>query len=130
MKDSYDWYGEFMKRLTLLAAGLLAFTGVASAEDGPVTMRGLGISSCNQYLAARKEQGITPNKATYNQWAQGFMTGLNVALYMKFKKYADLPDPDSMNQWLSTYCSANPLKPFHEAVSDLVAERSMSLEAK
>jgi hypothetical protein len=117
-----------MKRLTLLAAGLLAFTGVASADEGPVTMRGLGIVSCSQYLAVRKEQGITPNKAGYNQWAQGFMTGLNVALYMKFKKYADLPDPDSMNQWLTTYCSAHPLKPFHEAVSDLMVERSLSLE--
>ena len=119
-----------MKLLMLLASGLLAFTGVACADDDPVTMRGLGITSCTQYLAVRKEQGVTPNKAGYNQWAQGFMTGLNVALYMKFQRYADLPDPDSMNQWLSTYCSANPLKPFHEAVSDLVAERSMSLEAK
>lgn len=82
-----------MKRLTLLAAGLLAFSGVASADNGPATMRGLGIASCNQYLAVRREQGITPNKAGYNQWAQGFMTGLNVALYMKYKKYADLPDP-------------------------------------
>lgn len=117
-----------MKRLTLLAAGLLAFTGVASADDGPVTMRGLGIVSCNQYLAVRKELGVTPNKAGYNQWAQGFMTGLNVALYMKFKKYADLPDPDSMNRWLSTYCLAHPLKPFHEAVSGLMVERSLSLE--
>ena len=116
-----------MKGLTLLAAGLLAFAGVASADNGPVTMRGLGIASCNQYLAVRKEQGITPNKATFNQWAQGFMTGLNVALYMKFKKYAEIPDSDSMNQSLSKYCSANPLKPFHEAVSDLMAERSMSL---
>lgn len=117
-----------MKRLALLAVGLLAFTGVASADDGPVTMRGLGIASCGQYLAIRKEQGITPNKATYSQWAQGFMTGLNVALYMKFKKYADLPDSDAMNQWLTNYCSANPLKPFHEAVSDLMVERSMSME--
>jgi hypothetical protein len=117
-----------MKGVTLLAAGLLTFGGVASADDGPVTMRGLGIASCNQYLAVRKEQGITPNKVTYNQWAQGFMTGLNVALYMKHKKYADIPDSDSMNQELSTYCSANPLKPFNEAVSNLMAERSISLE--
>lgn len=117
-----------MKGVTLLAAGLLAFGGVASADDGPATMRGLGIASCNQYLAVRKEQGITPNKATYNQWAQGFMTGLNVALYMKYKKYADIPDSDSMNQWFSTYCSANPLKPFHEAVSSLMTEKSKSLE--
>ena len=116
-----------MKRLTLLA-GLLAFTSAAFANDGPATMRGLGIVSCTQYLAVRKELGVTPNKAGYNQWAQGFMTGLNVALYMKYKKYADLPDPDSMNQWLSTYCSAHPLKPFHEAVSDLMVERSMSFE--
>jgi hypothetical protein len=116
-----------MMRLTLLA-GLLAVTGIASADDGPATMRGLGIASCSQYLAVRKEQGITPNKATYNQWAQGFMTGLNVALYMKFQKYADLPDSDSMNHWLSAYCSAHPLKPFHEAVSDLMVEKSMSLE--
>lgn len=110
-----------MKGLTLLAAGLLTLSGVAFADDGPVTMRGLGIASCNQYLAVRKEQGITPNKVTYNQWAQGFMTGLNVALYMKHKKYADIPDSDSMNQELSTYCSANPLKPFNEAVSNLMA---------
>jgi len=112
----------------LLAAGLLASTGAAATDDGPVTLRGLGIASCSQYLDVRKEQGITPNKATYTQWAQGFMTGLNVALYMKFQKYADLPDSDAMNQWLTRYCSANPLKPFHEAVSDLMVERSMSLE--
>ena len=117
-----------MRFIMLLAAGLLAFTGVASADEGPVTMRGLGIASCNQYLAVRKEEGITPNKVVYNQWAQGFMTGLNVALYMKFKKYADLPDTNSMNQRLSAYCSAHPLKPFHEAVSDLMVEKSASLE--
>jgi hypothetical protein len=117
-----------MKGVMLLAAGLLTLSGVASADDGPVTMRGLGIASCNQYLAVRKEQGITPNKVAYNQWAQGFMTGLNVALYMKHKKYADIPDSDSMNQELSTYCSANPLKPFNETVSNLMAERSISLE--
>jgi hypothetical protein len=33
-----------------------------------------------------------------------------------------------MNQWLSTYCSAHPFKPFNEAVSGLVTEKSMSLE--
>jgi len=56
------------------------------------------------------------------------MTGLNVALYMKYKQYADLPDSDTMNQWLSTYCAANPTKQFHDAVSDLVVERSLPLE--
>ena len=117
-----------MKVFILLAAGLLASTAAAAADGGPVTMRGLGIASCNQYLAVRKEQGITPNKATYNQWAQGFMTGLNVALYMKSQRYADLPDADSMNQWLTTYCSANPGKPFHEAVYGLIAERSMPVD--
>ena len=117
-----------MRPIVFVAAGLLAFTGVVFADDGPVTMRGLGIASCSQYLAVRKEEGLTPNKVVYNQWAQGFMTGLNVALYMKFKKYADLPDADSMNERLSTYCSANPLKPFHEAVSDLMVEKSLSLE--
>jgi hypothetical protein len=117
-----------MKRITLLVAALLAFGGTASADEGPVTMRGLGIAPCNQYLAARKEQGMTPNKATFNQWAQGFMTGLNVALYMKHKKYADIPDSDTMNQSLTKYCSANPLKPFNEAVSSLMVEKSASLE--
>lgn len=87
-----------MRLLTLIAAGLATLTGSAIAQDGPATMRGLGITSCTQYLAARKEQGMTPNKATYNQWAQGFMTGLNVALYMKYKQYADLRDSDTMNQ--------------------------------
>lgn len=117
-----------MKRLILLAAGLLAYTGVTQADEGPATMRGLGILPCNQYLAARKEQGVTPNKVAFNQWAQGFMTGLNVALYMKYKKYADLPDAASMNELLSTYCFAHPLMPFNEAVSDLMVERSRSFE--
>ena len=117
-----------MKRFAWLVVGLVGFTGIASADEGPVTMRGLGITPCTQYLAAQKEPGVTPNKVMYNQWAQGFMTGLNVALYMKFQKYADLPDAASMNQWLTTYCSANPRKPFHVAVSDLVAERSASFE--
>jgi hypothetical protein len=122
-----DW--SVMKRLALFSVGLLALSGAAFAADDPVTMRGLGAMSCPQYLAARKEQGMTPNKATFNQWAQGFMTGLNVALYMKHHRYVDLPDSDSMNRSFTAYCSANPAKPFHEAVSALMVEASKSLES-
>lgn len=107
-----------MKRLMLLAVGLLAFSGMAKADD--VEIRGVGAASCGEFLTAEKNGGT--DKYGYHQWAQGWMTGVNFMLAVRDKEAVYIPDPDAMTQYLVNYCTTNPLNKFQAAVSDLMIE--------
>ena len=90
-----------------IAAIMLVFSSSAMAS-GPQLHRnmsviGMGLNSCGDYLSARAgQQG--PNEATiYNQWVDGFVVGL----------YASSGDPlpsdhAGIDGWIANYCALHP----------------------
>jgi len=101
--------------ITLLAADAWA------QKTEPAVGEGVGTYACSEYLRATKAD---PSKdMLYYSWAQGWMTGWNLALMDQHKPTADLWTPDGSDQraFLLAYCKAHPTALFMEAVYKLRA---------
>jgi len=97
------------KNLTILLAALLFATGAATAhaDEGTITVLGVGVDTCGTWLANRT---ANPNQAAVEEeFMLGFLTGLENMYALDhhdtihFYK-ADIPG------WLLTFCAAHPDK--------------------
>lgn len=83
----------------------LWFPAAQSAEKQALS--GAGTASCGEYLEH------TANKQMSNaflSWAQGFLSGMNMADVIGGKKnFALLPDAPTIKAYLDKYCRDNPL---------------------
>lgn len=78
-----------------------------------MTVRGAGAISCGKLLNA---QGDAYLKDLTLSWAQGFLSGMNVADADAGKEMLVLPDSETISVYLVNYCTKNPLEqPVHGA---------------
>ena len=102
----------------------IAATSVAAARE-PTFKWGLGVRSCAKFAQDFKEN---PElwETLYYVWAEGYITGFNMAKSSFIGQDIDLNPYDRNQQWrresIRNYCAEHPLAPYSEAVVNLVAE--------
>ena len=113
-----------MREVTIglgLSFTLLFSAGSAAAE--PAVGEGVGTYSCAEFTRAIKAD--PSREMLYFSWAQGWMSGWNLALMDAHKPTADLRTPDGADQrvFLTSYCKAHPAALYMEAAYRLRASR-------
>ena len=93
-----------VKRL-LITLLLVAPTFTFAAEQ--VAIGGIGVSSCGQFLEDQQDPGMTNMHVT---WAQGFLSGLNIADGRSGKELVSLPDDSTIKLYLVSHCTKKPLE--------------------
>lgn len=105
-----------MKRLTLLAVGLLPFVSQVHAADGDNVI-GPGANSCGKYIEASSDPDA---ENLFTSWGLGFITG--VANMAPKKLTRPLPDSASVKLYMHNYCQAHPLNLYSTGVTQLVLD--------
>ena len=105
-----------------LCLGFLALSSPVTAAEQYQSM-GAGTRSCAVFARTYKDK---PNTADmiYFSWAQGYMSGVNLAAGINNKDYR----PANLNamtvaaqqRFIRDFCERNPLKDFREAVDTLL----------
>ncbi|HEU5047051.1 MAG TPA: hypothetical protein VFT64_04325 [Rickettsiales bacterium] len=100
-------------------------SALALAKDEPATMMGLGASNCTDFANAYR---INQQRAesSYFNWAQGFMTGMNLAIAglstpehpFKVRDFKSMP-MDEQRKNIREYCHDHPLADYYEAVMNV-----------
>ncbi len=94
---------------------LLVSSSLAASSEQFSPTRGAGTISCGQFLEGQNDDRIKNNDIT---WAQGFLSGMNVADYRSGKKLVNLPDAETINFYLVSYCTKKVLgQPVFGAIS-------------
>jgi hypothetical protein len=96
-------------------AGLLSATAPAARAE-PASGEGVGTYSCGEYTAATR--GTPSREALYFSWAQGWMTGWNMAQMDVSRPTADLKSRSMEDEqvFLRTYCQLHPKALYMAAV--------------
>ena len=108
----------------IFAVSVIATTAIAQSRKATDENRlgnGAGFQSCAQFA---KNFATSPSvENVYFSWAQGFMTGWNIALGKQEAVVVDLSAMtiDVQKKWLRDYCDKYPLKNYLDGVSDLMA---------
>ena len=105
-----------------LCLGLIALTSPATAARQYQSM-GAGTRSCAVFARTYKEKPKSADMI-YFSWAQGYMSGVNIAAGINNKDYR----PANLNamtvaaqqRFIRDFCDRNPLKDFREAVDTLL----------
>jgi len=107
-----------MRRLCMLIA-LLAAAASANAADYP--LMGVGSRTCGQFGSAyQKFPQVAEND--FFSWAQGFMSGLNMALSTGERKNLAGKPIEEEQSILRQYCNDHPLDDFYRAVYNLYSD--------
>lgn len=81
--------------------------GVIHAESKGQALSGAGTGSCGEFLSRESDTTAGP---MYVSWAQGFLSGMNLADNASAKRpFVLLPDGNSIMKYIRVYCSYNPL---------------------
>ena len=91
-------------RIALLL--LLAFPALSAAQE-KYEISGAGTVSCGKFLENQKSTILNNMQIS---WAQGFLSGMNLAGSGSAEEMVVLPDSESINLYLVNYCNANPLE--------------------
>ena len=105
-------------KTALMGIFLLSSAGIQAAdESGNFVYKGAGITSCSDFVSARKQGGNT--YFMYGGWIEGFISGAN--LYEQ-ATYDLLPwqNTDLLAASLAKYCTSQPDEPFHRAVTRMM----------
>jgi hypothetical protein len=101
---------------TLILAALMIPLCAHKAEAGE--FEGAGLRLCSEYLSDSKK--FSPSEEDfYFSWAEGFMSGVNVArLNDEAGAFKSMP-ADQQKTHIRDFCSKNPTEKFYKAVFDL-----------
>ena len=113
-------------RLCLIGAAAIALVCASiSAAREPTLKWGLGVRSCAKFAQDFKENPESW-ETIYYVWAEGYLTGFNVALGVLRGQSVDLNPHERSEQWrresIREYCASHPLAPYSEAVINLLNE--------
>ncbi|HEX4196195.1 MAG TPA: HdeA/HdeB family chaperone [Caulobacteraceae bacterium] len=107
---------RFGKLLSAVCAAALVFAPLAPAMADTAAGEGVGTYACSEFLRA---SAADPGRKTlYFSWAQGWMTGWNLAQMDASRPTVDLkarPVPDQQ-AFIRAYCAAHPAALYMEAV--------------
>jgi hypothetical protein len=108
-----------MRNLAIIAAVTAALSTPVIAKE-PVLQMGAGYTTCGQYAKNYKSIGKVADFA-YFEWAQGFMSAVNLARIYNHAETKDLNSMPVENQWrwLRSYCDKHPLAEYYEGVKEL-----------
>lgn len=103
-------------KFSVIILSILLYQKVAYSKT---VLYGLGISKCEKYISQIEQNKVF--KYTYTIWAEGYMSGLNSAIYQLQKKNVkDVElDPDYILSYMDNFCLKNPFKPYFIGVSVL-----------
>jgi hypothetical protein len=108
-----------MNHLCLAVVAIAAFTIILFPLSAKaVSEEGAGVRSCAYFLDNYKNDPAL-TEPLYFSWAQGYMSGLNVA---RLDDRAGVFQPMSMDEqrsYIRNFCNANPTKKYLYAVLDL-----------
>jgi hypothetical protein len=112
-----------MKRFAQFAFGLVMVSGSAPARSEQVITIGAGMQTCAVFLAHYK--GSVPSLENfYFSWAQGYMSGMNVAISrgVTNSRPADLNAMPAAAQmrFIRDFCEHDPLERYSGAVDALL----------
>lgn len=85
----------------------MAFAASSAMAEEKLAMRGAGAISCGKYLDSQKSPQL---KLLNISWAQGFLSGMNLADISNGKQMIFLPDAETINLYLVNHCTKNPLE--------------------
>ena len=105
-----------------LCLGFMALSSPVTVAEQYQSM-GAGTKSCAVFARTYKDKPKTADM-TYFSWAQGYMSGVNLAAGINNKDYR----PANLNamtvaaqqRFIRDFCDRNPLKDFREAVDTLL----------
>jgi hypothetical protein len=103
-------------RFVLVLSALLSFATGARAD---AIGAGVGSRTCGQFAADyRANQNI---EAVYNNWALGYMTGMNVILEAVSKPTRNLEAMpfEEKKSYMRSYCDSHPLRNFMDGATEL-----------
>lgn len=93
----------------LITCILAAFPILTSGQSSPgQAISGAGATSCAKYVKDSSSRDLADFHVT---WAQGFLSGMNMANRVATKQeFVLLPEPASIKAYLDKYCLENPSK--------------------
>jgi hypothetical protein len=111
-----------------LCSGLIV-VGFSGAKAQQYQSMGAGTKSCAVFVRTYKDKPKTA-EMIYFSWAQGYMSGVNVAAGIKNRdvRSANLNaiPVTAQQRYIRDFCARNPLKDYRDAVDALLGEiRSM-----
>jgi hypothetical protein len=108
-----------MRRTNLLIAGAAVTCFVTQQACADAGLMGWGAIPCGEF-AAHYEKDVNTESDAY-AWAQGYMSGLNVAYMKKLEPVRDLSSKTQEDQKraIRLFCDAHPLSDYHSAVEEL-----------
>jgi hypothetical protein len=114
-----------MKQFAGFTFGLVMVTTSAPARSEQVITIGAGMQTCAVFIAHYK--GNVPSLENfYFSWAQGYMSGLNVAMSRRVGNStpADLNaiPPAAQLHFIRDFCDRNPLRRYSAAVEALLGK--------
>lgn len=109
-----------MKRVAVIAVLVAGFVAASAFAEEPEAGRGAGTSTCGEFADAYKRNPAM--EVLFFTWAQGYMSGWNIASMHEGNQ------PFALNAWndeqqmshIRYYCDAHPLQHYLLAVHDLM----------
>ena len=108
---------KFIK--TLVAIAIVAIPLVINTVYAEVTIVGQGMSSCDAWTEARKNNAL--DSQPYEIWVQGFLSGINSTGVMGID-ILESGDHENWLVWIDNYCQQKPLDKIYTGVSQLADE--------
>lgn len=103
--------------VTFLMFICLPSAALARKEKAPFHVVGVATSSCGLFLQSRAEHLDANQADVYNQWIDGFVTGVN------YESNDSVPaDHAGIEAWVAKYCAEHPLDSLAAAAIQLVRE--------
>jgi hypothetical protein len=121
------WIGmEGTMRRSLNAAMIIAALTVPANAGQTFIGMGPGTFTCGQF-SKWYAQNPSHTDDNFFFWAQGYMSGMNIALASDTKHYRDMAAIATETQqfWIRQYCDAHPLAGYTDAVFDVFKKLPM-----
>jgi hypothetical protein len=110
-------------RAMLIVKSMVLMTNQVSASPKRTYM-GAGGVSCGIWLEAR-QRATRGNTDDMLAWVQGFLSGINMALYQSNPDFLVETDAQGISAWLDNYCRQHPLENLINASGTLISELTM-----
>jgi hypothetical protein len=105
-----------MKSILLIAVGLLS---IGAHAQTAIAVMGFQEDSCGAWMESAGNEG---DRAQYQYWVRGFVSGHNFANPEHQVRLQRMPDNDALTSYIDKFCAENPVLPFTSAAFQLVRE--------